>query len=191
MTRADSPAVQEQQGRLAENIIYFARALRAAGIPVGPGAVMDALNAVRVAGVGTREDFYWTLHAVFVNRHEHSVLFDQAFRIFFRRRGYLDKLLAAILPQALPRQEEQPKAGARRIEEALFAGIPEQERAKPEEERDARLTVSDRELLQRKDFAQMTAAEIAAAMEAIKRLVLSLDEGKNRRAGPRRGGHIA
>ena len=177
-------------GRLAENIVYFARALRAAGIPVGPGAVMDALTAVRVAGVGTREDFYWTLHAVFVNRHEHSVLFDQAFRIFFRRRGYLDKLMAALLPQAPPRQEEQPKAGARRIEEALFAGMPERERAKPEEEVDATLTVSDRELLQRKDFAQMTAAEIAAAKDAIKRLVLSLDEVKTRRLAPSRRGHI-
>ena len=177
-------------GRLAENIVYFARALRAAGIPVGPGAVMDALTAVRVAGVGKREDFYWTLHAVFVNRHEHSLLFDQAFRIFFRRRGYLDKLLAALLPQAPPRQEEQPKAGARRIEEALFAGMPEQERAKPDEEADATLTVSDRELLQRKDFAQMTAAEIAAAKEAIKRLVLSLDEVKTRRLAPSRRGRI-
>ena len=89
-----------QPGRLAENIVYFARALRAAGIPVGPGAVLDALAAVQAAGVGTREDFYWTLHAVFVKRHEHSVLFDQAFRIFFRKRAYLDKLLAMMLPQA-------------------------------------------------------------------------------------------
>jgi uncharacterized protein with von Willebrand factor type A (vWA) domain len=180
----------KSDGRLAENIIYFARALRAAGIPVGPGAVMDALSAVRVAGVGTREDFYWTLHAVFVNRHEHSVLFDQAFRIFFRRRGYLDKLLAALLPQAPPQQEEQAKAGARRIEEALFAGMPEQESAKPQEEADATLTVSDRERLQRKDFAQMTAAEIAAAKDAIKRLVLSLDEVKTRRLAPSRRGHV-
>ncbi|MFZ0610003.1 MAG: VWA domain-containing protein, partial [Xanthobacteraceae bacterium] len=53
-------------GRLAENVLYFARALRAAGIPVGPGAVLDALEALKTAGVGTREDFYWTLHAVFV-----------------------------------------------------------------------------------------------------------------------------
>jgi uncharacterized protein len=177
-------------GRLAENIVYFARALRAAGIPVGPGAVMDALNAVHVAGVGTREDFYWTLHAVFVKRHEHSLLFDQAFRIFFRRRGYLDKLLASLLPQAPPRQQEDAKPGARRIEEALFSGLPENERSKPEEEADATLTVSDRELLQRKDFAQMTAAEIAAAKAAIKRLVLSLDEMKTRRLAPHRHGHI-
>ena len=43
-----------ESGRLAENIVYFARALRAAGIPVGPGSVLDALEAVQAAGVGTR-----------------------------------------------------------------------------------------------------------------------------------------
>ena len=32
-------------GRLAENILYFARALRAAGVPLGPGSVLDALAA--------------------------------------------------------------------------------------------------------------------------------------------------
>ena len=68
--------------------------MRAAGLPVGPGSVLDALAAVEAAGVGTREDFYWTLHAVFVKRHEHSILFDQAFRIFFRKRAYLEQLMA-------------------------------------------------------------------------------------------------
>src|SRR6201985_2949840 len=98
--------MSENNGRLAENIVYFARALRAAGLPVGPGAVLDALAAVEAAGVGTREDFYWTLHAVFVKRHEHSILFEQAFRIFFRRRGYLERLLASMLPQAPPAPAE-------------------------------------------------------------------------------------
>ena len=90
---------QDPQGRLAENIVYFARALRAAGIPVGPGSVLDALEAVRAAGIGTKEDFYWTLHAVFVKRHDHSVLFDQAFKIFFRKRGYLEQLIAMMSPE--------------------------------------------------------------------------------------------
>src|SRR5436305_10609986 len=110
-------------GRLAQNIVYFARALRAAGIPVGPGAVLDALSAVQAAGVGTRDDFYWTLHAVFVKRHEHSVLFDQAFRMFFRKRAYLDKLLAMLSPQAPAAAPEAPQAGAQRVQEALFAGM--------------------------------------------------------------------
>ena len=81
---------QGAAGALAENIAYFARALRAAGLPVGPGAVLDALAAVAAARIGMRADFYWTLHAVFVKRHEHSLLFDQVFRIFFRRRATLE-----------------------------------------------------------------------------------------------------
>jgi uncharacterized protein with von Willebrand factor type A (vWA) domain len=176
-------------GRLAENILYFARALRAAGIPVGPGAVLDALEAVKVARVGAREDFYWTLHAVFVKRHEHSILFDQAFRIFFRKRGYIDKLIASMLPETMPGAEKPPLPGAQRIQEALFAGVNERE-DKSEIEIDARLTVSDREVLQKKDFAQMTAAEIAAAKEAIARLVLPLDLVRTRRLAPSRRGHL-
>jgi hypothetical protein len=180
----------KEDGRLAENILYFARALRAAGIPVGPGAVLDALEAVKAAGIGTREDFYWTLHAVFVKRHDHSLLFDQAFRIFFRKRAFLDKLIASLVPQAPANVPEPPKPGAQRVEEALFSGLREFEREQPQVEIDARLTVSDRELLQRKDFAQMTAAEVAAAKEAIKRLVLSLDEIRTRRLAPHRHGHV-
>jgi uncharacterized protein len=177
-------------GRLAENILYFARALRAAGIPVGPGAVLDALAAVSTAGVGTREDFYWTLHAVFVKRHEHSVLFDQAFRIFFRRRGYLDQLLAMMLPQAPNLAPQPPEAGATRVQEALFSGLDEKLKKQQEIELDTRMTVSDREVLQRKDFAQMTNAEIVAAKEAIKRLVLPLAEVRTRRLAPHRRGHV-
>jgi len=179
----------ETNGRLAENIVYFARALRAAGIPVGPGAVLDALAAVNTAGVGTRDDFYWTLHAVFVKRHEHSVLFDQAFRIFFRRRGYLDQLMAMMLPQA-PSTSRPPEAGATRIQEALFSGLDDKLKKQQEIELDTRMTVSDREVLQRKDFAQMTNAEIAAAKDAIKRLVLPLAEVRTRRLAPHARGHL-
>src|SRR5882757_8155338 len=135
--------MSSSSGRIAENIVHFARALRAAGIPVGPGAIMDALAAVKAAGVGTREDFYWTLHAVFVKRHEHTLLFDQAFRIFFRRRGYLDKLIASMLPETMAVAEKVPPPGAQRIQEALFSGVNERDQDKSEIEVDASLTVSD------------------------------------------------
>jgi uncharacterized protein with von Willebrand factor type A (vWA) domain len=179
------------EGRLAENIVYFARALRAAGMPVGPGAVLDALAAVQAAGVGTRDDFYWTLHAVFVKRHEHSELFDQAFRIFFRKRAYLERLIAMMMPQLPAAEAALPKPASQRVQEALFSGINDKtSREKREIEVDARLTVSDREVLQKKDFAQMSVAEIAAARDAIARLVLPLDEVKTRRFAPHRHGHV-
>jgi uncharacterized protein len=174
-------------GRLAENIVHFARGLRRAGIPVGPGGVMDALAAVKAMGIGAREDFYWVLHAVFVKRREHSPLFDQAFRIFFRRRAGLDQL-AAMLPAAA-QIEKKPPPGSQRLHEALGAPAGS-ERNRRELETDARLTVSDQEVLQRKDFAQMTAAELAAAKQAISRLVLALDKVKTRRLAPHRHGHI-
>jgi hypothetical protein len=181
----------EKDGRLAENIVHFARALRAAGLPVGPGAVLDALAAVKAAGVGTKDDFYWTLHAVFVKRHEHSLIFGQAFQIFFRKRGFLDQLMAMMLPQAPGAPPTPPPPAATRVQEALLSGL--DHKLKPEErevEIDTTFTVSDRELLQKKDFAQMTAAEIAAAKVAIKRLVLSLDAVKTRRLAPDRRGHV-
>jgi uncharacterized protein with von Willebrand factor type A (vWA) domain len=178
------------EGRLAENIVYFARALRAAGMPVGPGAVLDALEALSVARVGARDDFYWTLHAVFVKRHEHTILFDQAFRIFFRKRGYIEKLIASMIPQTLEPAAKSPAPGAQRVQEALFSGLNERAQDRSEIEIDARLTVSDQEVLQKKDFAQMTAAEIAAAKDAIARLTLPLDEVRTRRLTQNRRGHL-
>ena len=99
-------------GVLAQNIMHFARALREAGIPLGPGAVLDALAAVEAAGVGNREDFYTTLHAVFVKKHEHSLLFDQAFRIFWKRKGFIEKLIAMLSPRAPTKAElSRPRPG--------------------------------------------------------------------------------
>jgi len=164
--------------------------LRAAGMPVGPGSVLDALEALNVARVGARDDFYWTLHAVFVKRHEHTILFDQAFRIFFRKRGYIEKLIASMIPQTLEPAAKSPAPGAQRVQEALFSGLNERAQDQSEIEVDARLTVSDREVLQKKDFAQMTAAEIAAAKDAIARLTLPLDEVRTRRLTQNRRGHL-
>jgi uncharacterized protein len=182
---------EQDAGRLAENIVYFARALRAAGLPVGPRSVLDALEAVKAAGVGPREDFYWTLHAVFVKRHEHSLVFDQAFRIFFRRRGYLDQLMAMMASQVAAPMKETAQPAAARVQEALFSELAAKLKDEQREtEIEARLTVSDRELLQKKDFAQMTAVEIAAAKDAVRRLVLPLNEVRTRRLALDRRGHV-
>ena len=88
-------------GRLPENIMHFARALRVAGLPVGPGKTLDAIRAVETAGLRHRKDFYWTLHSVFVNRRDQKELFDQAFHIFWRdpqllenfKQGFFQRLV--------------------------------------------------------------------------------------------------
>lgn len=188
MQNQENPHSEPTDGRLAENIMYFARALRSAGIPVGPGEVIEAVRAVEAAGLSERSDFYAVLHAVFVKKHEHSVLFDQAFRIFWRRRGLLDQFMAASSPERAPDQAPpRPQPGAARIAKALFEPLINK-KAEEAVELDARLTMSAREVFNHKDFAQMSAEEIARAEAILARLRLSADERVTRRwVADRRG----
>jgi uncharacterized protein len=178
-----SAAASAGGGRLVDNIVYFARILRDAGLPVGPASVVDAIRAVEVAGIASREDLYWTLHSVLVTRREHHVIFDEAFKLYWRNRQLVEKMLAMLSPVARPAAApEKPKAGASRLAAAMASGRDEARTVeRPQVEVDARLTVSDREILQTKDFAQMSAAEIANAKEALKRLMLPVDEVATRR----------
>jgi len=183
-----NPAEAAAPGRLADNIAYFARSLRTAGLPVGPAAVVDAIKAVEAAGVGRRDDFYWTLHAVLVKKREHHVIFDEAFHLFWKSRGLLDKMMELMSPVARrDTAPERQKAGSARVAKAFSKIREKPEDDKPHLEIDAKYTVSGRELLQKKDFAMMTAEEIAAAKTAISRLVLPLDKIRTRRliANPR------
>lgn len=170
-------------GKLPENIAYFARALRIAGLRVGPGAVVEAVEALAEGALGEREDVYWALHAIFVKRHEDSAVYDQAFRLFWRRRNLIEKIMAQMSPvspgaDSAPQKEE---AGALRVAEAFAP--PRREDDAPVEltELTAQLTVSDREMLKSRDFAQMSAAEIARAKQLVAELSLPDDFVATRR----------
>jgi uncharacterized protein with von Willebrand factor type A (vWA) domain len=152
--------------------MHFARALRAAGVPVGSDRVLGALQALDIAGVQRREDFYWTLAAVFLSRREQLDVFDQAFRVFWQERG---------TGLGLPGDEAQ--AGSR-VAEALAphaaAGL---RRQCPDETRTA-AAASDTEQLRRRDFASMTLDELAQAKKLVANLRLPIPEIRVRRLAP-------
>src|SRR6516165_327739 len=113
-------AVPDARGSLLANLMHFARALRAAGLPVGPGKVIDGVAAVQAIGITDRRDFYWTLHAVFINRPDQRLIFDQAFHVFWRNPELLKKMMGLVLPQLrVEGEEDQVAAMARRLAEAL------------------------------------------------------------------------
>ena len=174
------------EGRLADNIVHFARTLRKAGMRVGPAAVKDAIDAVLTAGIGGRDDFYWTLHAVLVNRREEHVVFDEAFRLFWKSRELIEKMIAMFSPVAPDHREpEKPRAAEKRVGDALFEGHHQHQKQEiPEIEIDARLTFSGNEVLRGKDFAQMSAAELADAKKAISAMRLPFDLVATRRFRP-------
>ncbi len=171
-------------GFIADNIVGFARALRLAGVPVGPGAVIDALNALQLIDLGQRADVFTTLQSIFVKRHEHALVFRQAFELFFRVDEEWKNMLDSIpLPE---NAQKPPPPASRRVQEALAQR--ELKEMDAGEERQVQLSVSDREILQNKDFAQMTAAEIAQARQAIAKMTLPLSEIETRRFAPDKRG---
>jgi hypothetical protein len=175
-----------RSGRLLENLMYFGRALRAAGLPLGPGKVLAAVEAVRAVGVADRNDFYWALHAVFVNRRDQRELFDQAFHVFWRNPQLLEKMMGLLLPEMRSPDAPEGEEMSRRLAEALHPGqseTPDQPREK-DIELDAAMTFSDREILQRMDFEQMSAEEIERAKQLIRRMTMPLMDVATRRFKP-------
>lgn len=170
------------QGKLADNIIHFTRLLRSAGLKIGPGQAVTALDALTSAGIGQKEDFYWILHSTLVSSHQQTPVFDQAFHLFWRKRGLIEKMMELLLPETTAEpKKRKPKAATRRVAEALAekAKIPDKPRT--ETEIDARLTFSDEEILQSKDFEQMSAEEEARAKTLVRQIVLPDNLVKMRR----------
>ncbi|MEM7189536.1 MAG: VWA domain-containing protein [Pseudomonadota bacterium] len=168
--------------------MHFARALRAAGLPVGTGRAMEAVRAVAASGFQDREDFYHTLAACFTSRPEHRAIFDQCFHIFWKDPQIMERLMSMMLPEVRTAPEERKRnAGEKRASEGLQAGAGKKEQdTKPREqiEVDARLTSSADEQLRARDFDQMSAAEEAAARRAIARLTLPVRPIASRRTRP-------
>ncbi|MCY4190586.1 MAG: VWA domain-containing protein [Rhodospirillaceae bacterium] len=171
---------------MPENIMHFARVLRSAGLPLGPGQVIRAIEAVDVVGIGTREDFYWTLHAVFVNRRDQREIFDQAFHVFWRNPKLLERLMTVILPTVETPAEDDREEMSRRLADAL-KGMAETGSPSTETERvdlDAVMTWTDQEVLKQRDFEKMSKAEMEAARKVLARLRLPLEQIPTRRFRP-------
>jgi len=177
----DSPA------KLSENITHFARALRKAGIPLGPARLVDAIHAVEQAGFSSKTDFYHTLRACFVSRRDHIAVFDQCFRMFWRDPQFLEKMMGALMPEMKAPTNREKQAAEQRASEALLDGAekppmpPSEEQEEDKIEFDASLSFSGTEKLASRDFEQMTNAEVRAAETMIAKLRLPVQPLPTRR----------
>lgn len=187
----DGSIAERDGGKFAENIMHFARVLRRAGLPVGPGKVVEAIRAVETAGLKRRDDFYWTLHAVFVNRRDQRELFDQTFHIFWRNPELLEKMMSMMLPTTFLEDgpEQEREKASRRVSDAMAPESESMPSSRGEEEGetieiDATLTYSDEEHLRHQDFESMSSEEVALAKKAIAKLRLPIVAVPTRRFKP-------
>lgn len=177
-----------QTPRLAENIAHFGRALRRAGVPVGPAQILAATQAVAVGGLSKR-DFYAALQGCFLTGPDQRAVFAQCFRLFWRDPRYLEQMMSLLLPSvrgAVP--PAAPASAERRAAEALTER-PVLREAPTEDaiEISAARTASDQERLRQLDFEQMSADEAREARAILSRMALPVPPLLTRRFDPRPG----
>lgn len=177
-----------EDGKLAQNIAHFARALRRAGVPIGSGRVLDAVAAVQAAGFTRRGDFFYVLEACFVSRPDHCAVFAQTFRLFWRDPQYLDHMMSLLTPMVRGVQEDRAaKPAEKRAAEGLLDGVGPEPDAGPDDEDgveidiDASQTVSAAERLRTLDFELMSADEMAQAKRILATMTLPVKPLVSRR----------
>lgn len=174
------PLSLRERGSFGDNVVLFTRLLRAAGLRLGPASSIDALAAASAVDVLRREELFWALHSVLVRRPEDFDLFEQAFRLFWRKPQPFNAALADLL--ALTRVP--PAASiSRRLSEAwsrpTLASTPSERT-----ELDAALTFSSDEVLRSRDFDQMSAEELARAKQIVARMIVAQRPIRTRRFAP-------
>ena len=188
---ADGGAIlPDTPGRLTDNIVHFARALRKAGVPVGTAQVRDAVRAAALAGFSRRQDFYHLLRATLISRAEHLDIFHQVFALFWRDPQLLETMIEMLSPMIRREDEERQKQAAERRASDALGAVPKAREETPvrtELELDAQLSWSEAETLRTMDFEQMSSAELAAAARAIEAMDLPVRPVRTRRT--RRAAH--
>ena len=181
---AGNASREGDSGRLADNILMFCRTLRNAGLPIGPGRVLDAMAAVRCAGIDRRDDFYWALRAVLVNDPAQFRLFDQAFHVYFRNPRLLERMMSLLLPTLEMDSLSAPaEAPIRRLREAMSGTSS----GRADEEQGTQIGIdqsgswSRREVLRHKDFEEMSVEEQSEADELLRAEILAIANVATRR----------
>ena len=178
------PAPHADGGRLAHNVMHFARVLRQAGLPLATERVQLALTALPLAGMESRQDFHDTLAACFIARAEHRELFDQAFHLFWRDPDLAGRMMALLLPRVQAKLDPVALPQNRRLADALFPHPPGAPPLPPPPEQvevDAALTWSERELLRQADFDTMSADEWRQAQALLRELAVFFERIATRR----------
>lgn len=147
-------------GKMADNIVGFARTLRRAGFPMDSERISVALESALLIGLEEKEDFRAALEATMVCRQQDLEVFEQLFEAYFRNPELTQQLLAQLLPKTTE-AAPSPKRRAR-AQEALAAITSSNSRARVEEESvdfDAAMTASDQVRLRHADFESLSASE--------------------------------
>ena len=187
VTVASRDDLEQAPANLLHNLMLFAEVLRRLGLDVGSGNVLDLVRATEYAPVGRKQDFYQAARCLLVHRKQDLPVFDEAFQVFWRRPASRQST-RDLRSLGEDRRFRQPQAGPPTAGDAdePGAGGPDQ----PGVQVDLTRTYSSREVLQEKDFADFTPAEIHDARRMMHELSWNLGRQRTRRLVPGSGNSL-
>ena len=164
-------------------LVGFGRRLRADGLAVGTGRILNFCRAAAVLTPLNRERLYWAGRATLVARPEDLDRYDGAFRDYFDR-GDLNEVLEKLFQFAdkthvpeLDGAEEEEQSGPQ-VERTT--GLPDD--AEPTEgDAVVAMIASSAEVLRSKSFDKLTDGEMRRVAEAIRTIRLDLPSRQARR----------
>jgi uncharacterized protein with von Willebrand factor type A (vWA) domain len=176
--------VDTQSYHFFENTLALADVLRRSGMPVSSTQVMDFARALTLVNIGEREQVYHAARCTLVTRYEYLRLFETLFNAFWLKREGTVTTKGQPAPRA-PRHDQTHQP-------ALITYMAN--KAKPA---DPELDIADKsgtyshlELLQRKDFSEMTPEELEAVKRLIQAMRWQASFRQTRRRVPSRSGTI-
>lgn len=144
----------------------LATALRAGGVKLGTDSLLLATRALGACELTRRTDVHAALRCSLVHDPGDFELFDALFDALFPAELNLPRDTRPLLPRS---PLAGPSPAMKRLAQALLAvGEVRRLERREVEQSDASGTASDTELLRRKDFEQMSAAELEAARDVLR-----------------------
>lgn len=160
MSRGGTSAKHAIVSTLLKNLIHFGELLRALGLEIPAGRMLDVALALEHVRIGRRSDFYFTLRSLLVHRRVDLGVFDEAFVMFWRRPPgeWTPTDLRAMGERRRigPPEREWPVPGSRDATARATGGPETVHRVAP-------LSYGARDALRHKDFAEYTDEEMRAA----------------------------
>lgn len=162
-------------GAFADNLLAFGRALRAAGLDVHHGRLVDAVRALDLVGIRRRTDVWATLRGLLVHRHDDLQRFDDVFDSFFRARSS-----AGDTPRLFPLQEP-PRMKVRSAAAPIHSAFEDVQDEAPAPASRAIGAWSAASVSRTADFADLNPEELERACVMLARLPWNLGRRRTRR----------
>ena len=174
---------------LLPNLLHFGRLLHQLGLDVQAGRMIEVAAALRYVDIGRRPEFYHTLRSLLIHRVQDLDLFDDAFRVFWRR-PHGDWTTKDLRAMGETRRTGTPEFESEIPQDDASASESDGRQTSLRVERMAALSYSGHEALYAKDFERFTEEEVAAAQRMMADLDWELGKRRSKRWTAGRGAAI-